>query len=56
VPGAPPTRGTAPSLTYVSEFLATSDGLALIKAFVRIKDAKLKRCIVNFVEEITDQP
>src|SRR5271165_61481 len=28
----------APSPTYVSEFLATSDGLALTKAFMRIKE------------------
>jgi transcriptional regulator with XRE-family HTH domain len=41
-----------PSLGYVSEFLATSDGLALTKAFMRIKDAKLHRRIVELVEEI----
>lgn len=28
-------EGAAPSPTYVSDFLATSDGLALIKAFMR---------------------
>ena len=31
----------APSPAYVSDFLATSDGLALTKAFMGIKDAKL---------------
>src|ERR1700693_1648460 len=31
----------APSPTYVSDFLATSDGLALTKAFTRIQNAKL---------------
>jgi hypothetical protein len=36
----------------VSDFLATSDGLALIKAFTRIKEPKLRRRIVNLVEEI----
>jgi hypothetical protein len=36
----------------VSDFLATSDGLALIKAFTRIKEPKLRRHIVNLVEEI----
>src|ERR1700720_2977218 len=30
----------APSPAYVSDFLATSDGLALTKAFMRIKNAK----------------
>jgi transcriptional regulator with XRE-family HTH domain len=44
----------APSPAYVSDFLATSDGLALTKAFMRINDAKLRRRIVNLVEEIAD--
>src|ERR1700749_2292982 len=30
------------SPAYVSDFLATSDGLALTKAFTRLKDAKLR--------------
>lgn len=42
----------APSPAYVSDFLATSDGLALTKAFVRIKDTKLRRRIVELVEQI----
>ena len=42
----------APSPAYVSDFLATSDGLALTKAFMRIQSAKLRRCIVDLVEEI----
>jgi transcriptional regulator with XRE-family HTH domain len=44
--------GEAPSPTYVSDFLATSDGLALTKAFMEIKEAKLRRRIVDLVEEI----
>jgi hypothetical protein len=36
----------------VSDFLATSDGLALTKAFMRIRDAKLRRRIVDLVEQI----
>jgi transcriptional regulator with XRE-family HTH domain len=43
----------APSPAYVSDFLATPDGLALIKAFVKIKDSKLRRRIVDLVEQIT---
>jgi transcriptional regulator with XRE-family HTH domain len=43
---------TAPSPAYVSDFLATSDGLALTKAFMRIKDAKLRRRIVDLVEQM----
>jgi len=44
--------GEAPSPAYVSEFLATSDGLALTKAFMRISDSKLRRRIVDLVEQI----
>src|SRR5215467_1596387 len=42
----------APSPTYVSDFLATSDGLALTKAFMRIPDPKLRRRIVDLVQQI----
>jgi len=43
----------APSPAYVSDFLATSDGLALTKAFMRITDSKLRRRIVDLVEQIS---
>ena len=42
----------AASPTYVSDFLATSEGLALTRAFTRIIDAKLRRSIVDLVEQI----
>lgn len=42
----------APSPAYISDFLATSDGLALTKAFMRIPDSKLRRRIVDLVEQI----
>ena len=42
----------APSPAYVSDFLATTDGLALTKAFMRIKDPKLRRRIVDLVSQI----
>ena len=45
----------APSSSYVSDFLATSDGLALTKSFTRIKDAKLRRRIVELVEQIAGE-
>jgi transcriptional regulator with XRE-family HTH domain len=45
-------KSEAPSPAYVSDFLATSDGLSLTKAFMHIKDSKLRRRIVNLVEEI----
>ncbi len=38
------------SPAYVSDFLATSDGLALTKAFMKVKDAKVRRRIVDLVE------
>jgi transcriptional regulator with XRE-family HTH domain len=44
--------GEAPSPAYVSDFLATSDGLALTKSFMRIHDSKLRRRIVDLVEQI----
>jgi transcriptional regulator with XRE-family HTH domain len=47
--------GEAPSPSYVLDFLATSDGLALTKAFMRIDDPKLRRRIVDLVEQITDE-
>jgi len=54
VPGAPRADGVgeAPSPAYVSDFLATADGLALTKAFMRIGDTKLRRRIVELVEQI----
>ena len=51
-PGRSKLHGKALSPAYVADFLATSDGLALTKAFMRIKNAKLRRNIVNLVEEI----
>ena len=44
-----------PSPAYVSDFLATSEGLSLTKAFMRIKEAKLRRRIVDLVEEIAGE-
>jgi transcriptional regulator with XRE-family HTH domain len=43
-------EGASPS--YVSDFLATAEGLALTRAFTRIADAKLRRSIVELVEQI----
>ena len=45
----------APSPAYVSDFLATSEGLALTKAFTRIKEPKLRRRIVDLVEQIAGE-
>ena len=48
-PGAP-----APSPAYVQDFLATSDGLNLTKAFIAIRSPKLRRRIVDLVEQIAE--
>lgn len=42
----------SPSTGYISDFLATSEGLALTRAFTRIPDARLRRSIVELVEQI----
>ena len=42
----------AASPSYVSDFLATTEGLSLTRAFTRISDAKLRRSIVDLVEHI----
>jgi len=43
---------TAPSPTYIADFLATAEGLALVRAFTLIPDIKLRRAIVDMVELI----
>ena len=59
--GAPPPPGketgfeNAPSPAYVTDFLATSDGLTLVKAFKRIPNSMLRRRIVELVEEMAGQ-
>jgi transcriptional regulator with XRE-family HTH domain len=56
--GAPQPAGTlqrigeAPFPAYVSDFLAEADGLKLVRAFMQISDAKLRRSVVRLVEEI----
>ena len=52
IPGQTMGMSESPSPAYVADFLATSDGLALTKAFVQIKDSKLRRRIVDLVEAI----
>ena len=52
LPGAPVGAGATTFPNYVNDFLSSSDGLALTKAFVRIKEPKLRRCIALLVQEI----
>jgi len=44
--------GEAPSPAYVSDFLATTDGLSLTKSFMKIRSNKMRRRIVDLVEMI----
>jgi hypothetical protein len=53
--GAPGgSTGAAETPSCVNEFLATSDGLALAKAFMHIEDTKLRRLIVRLVEDCAE--
>ncbi|GGC93159.1 putative HTH-type transcriptional regulator [Chelatococcus reniformis] len=55
---APQSTGTengfaeAPGAEYVVDFLSTSEGLQLNRAFVRIADPKVRRRIVALVEAL----
>src|SRR3954464_12464207 len=55
LPAGPAGTTEAASPSYVSDFLGTSDGLALTKAFMRIKDQKLRRRIVDLVSQIAGE-
>jgi transcriptional regulator with XRE-family HTH domain len=52
VPGEERAQTDAPFPQFVSDYLATSDGLNLTKAFMQIPNAKLRRSIVNLLEQI----
>ncbi len=58
--GAPPPPGgptgfSEESTEYLQNTLSTSDGLALVKAFSNIQNAKLRRRIVDLVEEMAGE-
>jgi len=46
-------KAIEPKSLFVSDFLASSEGVALVKAYMKIKDAKLRRTIVQLVEQIS---
>ena len=54
IPGSRSSANAGPSPSEVSAVLATSDGLALVEGFARIKSTKLRRRLVNLVEELGD--
>lgn len=59
--GAPtvdmPTGGFADSsaTAYISDFLATSEGVQLTKAFTRIKSGRVRRRIIDLVEALGEE-
>ncbi|MXN66814.1 helix-turn-helix transcriptional regulator [Rhizobiales bacterium] len=57
-PGSPedvPASGDSQQTSYVVDFLSSSEGLSLNKAFVRIEDAKVRRRIVDLVRSIAGE-
>jgi transcriptional regulator with XRE-family HTH domain len=46
----------AESTNYVVDFLSSSEGLQLNRAFVKIKDAKVRRKIVEMVKALSGEP
>ncbi|MCA0421322.1 helix-turn-helix domain-containing protein [Bosea beijingensis] len=59
--GAPtgdmPESGFADSAatTFISEFLTTSEGVQLTKAFTRIKSGRVRRRIIDLVEALAEE-
>lgn len=43
------------STAYISDFLATSEGVQLTKAFVRIKSGRVRRRIVDLAEALAEE-
>jgi transcriptional regulator with XRE-family HTH domain len=44
----------APSTDFVTEFINSADGHALIKAFLRIRSPSVRRSIVHMVEAVSE--
>jgi hypothetical protein len=51
-PGQKKEKGNASWSAYVSDFVASTDGLALMKAFLQIKKSRVRHQIVMLVDEI----
>jgi transcriptional regulator with XRE-family HTH domain len=57
-PGAPAQAGgmaEPKSASYIVDFLSSSEGIQLNKAFVRVKDAKLRRRIIDLVRAMAGE-
>ena len=55
MPGQPKLSDKCARCRHVSDFIASPDGIALMKAFTRLKDANLRRRIMRLVKEIADR-
>jgi transcriptional regulator with XRE-family HTH domain len=53
--GAPMKHNNPLTLDHVSDVVATSDGLALLKAFTRLRDTAVRRHVLYLVEHISEQ-
>jgi transcriptional regulator with XRE-family HTH domain len=53
--GAPMKHNNPLTLDHVSDVVATSDGLALLKAFTRLRDTAVRRRVLYLVEHISEQ-
>ena len=54
-PGAAAGMAEARPASYMTDFLSSSEGIQLNKAFVRIKDSKLRRRIIDLVRAIAGE-
>jgi len=54
-PGQRNTSGDPPRADYVSDFVAMPDGLALMKAFIRLKGGPMRWSVVRLVKEISER-
>jgi len=43
-----------PNPPYMTDFLSTSDGLQLMRAFVRVRDSRVRKRIVDLVEALAE--
>lgn len=56
MPGAEQRPGFSEGgVSYVSDLLTTSDGVELTRAFLKIKDGKVRRRVVDLVKAIAEQ-
>jgi transcriptional regulator with XRE-family HTH domain len=55
---APPAQGgmKEESATFMMDFMSTSEGLDLTRAFTRIKNPKVRRKVVELVRALSEEP